>query len=250
MNRRIGSKLFGLALILSAPVGATTWGPQQVPDPIKPGGVCQVSVPASYGSYIYNWPSKYDQVFWPLTDAHGIWFCASSGFVAFIGDFKDMSDADRAKIAAYLAKNHKSGAEPELMDKLQRMEDLYALRTKDKTFQITLLRALAYLHEEHGDQAGATRLRHKALEEIRQVLAAEPGEQQRFEYLFVSAAYERKFGNDKASDEALKKLDAALASNKNEKLAEYVKYLTELKRDVPRIAPSGRLAPEPLDKKP
>ena len=72
-------------------VYSTTWGELEVDDPILEGEKCAVHQPASYGSYIYRWPSKYDQVFWPLTDSHGIWFCQESGFTAFIDDFADLS---------------------------------------------------------------------------------------------------------------------------------------------------------------
>jgi hypothetical protein len=85
-NTFLRAALFWFLLSLEA--SATTWGePQSVPDPLRQDAICKVAEPMSYGSYIYQWPSKYDQVFWPLTVPNGIWFCPESGFAAFIGEF-------------------------------------------------------------------------------------------------------------------------------------------------------------------
>jgi hypothetical protein len=90
-----------LILILSSNAFATTWGREERPDPVIDGATCAVSEPMSWGSYIYHWPSKYDQVFFPLTDEHGIWFCRESGFTAFIGDF-ELRPEEKAALAAHL----------------------------------------------------------------------------------------------------------------------------------------------------
>lgn len=50
-----------VVILASQSVFATTWGEAEVADPILTGETCQVSEPASYGSYIYHWPSKYDR---------------------------------------------------------------------------------------------------------------------------------------------------------------------------------------------
>jgi hypothetical protein len=56
------------ALLLAAiPTHATTWVEAKAKDPVS-GRSIEVQEPASYGSYIYHWPGKEDQVFWPYTD--------------------------------------------------------------------------------------------------------------------------------------------------------------------------------------
>jgi hypothetical protein len=196
----------------------------------------------SFGTYIYHWPSKFDQVFWPSTDPKGLWFCSSSGFIALMGDFDNLSDAERANVASYLA-HHKPSATPSLAEKLDLVEQLYALRTKDDGFRNRLLRVLAYMHEVDGDQAEATRLRMQALVDIRQALKADLPESQRLEYLFVSCAYEREFGDEERFAPCLKVLDDALAKSTQKDLAGYVEYLTKLKAELVKIAPGGQLAP-------
>lgn len=50
-------------LLLSINSFATTWSKLEVKDPIVKRKKCSVHEPNSYGNYIYQWPSKYDQVF-------------------------------------------------------------------------------------------------------------------------------------------------------------------------------------------
>ena len=54
------------------------------------------------GSYVYEWPEKYDQVFFPVTDGQGLWACAS-GFVGVIGDI-ELSIPEKERIEEYLDK--------------------------------------------------------------------------------------------------------------------------------------------------
>jgi hypothetical protein len=68
------SKLFAtIGILLTITAGpmasATTWGKSTVKDPVSGDGV-EVQEPMSSGSYIYEWPGKEDQVFWPATDEH------------------------------------------------------------------------------------------------------------------------------------------------------------------------------------
>ncbi len=231
-------------LALSAPLRATTWASAVVPDPIKQGAECEVSRPVSSGSYIYHWPSKYDQVFWPLTDESGIWFCAESGFTAFLEDF-DLREAERANIASYLAANYQPSPAPvTLPEKLRFLEDIYSLRDKDGEFRIRLLRALAYMYDGLNQEAAAAELRAKALEAIRAALATNLEEGQRLEYLFVASAYAHELGDEDRALETSKALDAALAASKSEEIADFVDYLRELRNDLAKSKPGGILAPE------
>lgn len=230
----------------SAPVRATTWSQTEVDDPIVKDAKCTVAGPASYGSYIYGWPSKYDQVFWPATEEGGIWFCSESGFTAFLGDFDDISDAQRASIAAYLATAYARSDAVSHRKKLELLEGCYALRAGSTEQRLKMLRALAYQYEELGDQASADSRRRTILALVLAALDTELKHAQRLEYLFVAAAYQREFGQTEASDASLTQLRAQLEKSDNKDLANYVEYLRELMADVPRIEPGGKLAPESL----
>ena len=262
-------------LIALAPCwcGATTWSEESVPDPIVEGATCSSSMPMSYGSYIYQWPEKYDQVFWPLTDRNAITVCPKSGFVSYFGDL-ELTAAEKERIAAALARlpTRLDGAR----EVLARLEAVYDLRDTKVAFDIRLLRTLAYLHEDSlEDQVAARGYRERALAAIRKELAGELEPITRLEYLFVVAAYEREFGNVDQAMVAEKELDALLdeipppaddgeddadaddedaddadASGEEvdddesaEALSGYADYLRELRKDLPRIAPGGVLAP-------
>jgi len=232
-----------LALTLAAPSRATTWGaPQPVPDPVRQGAKCYVAEPASSGSYIYQWPSKYDQVFWPLIDENGLWFCKDSGFTAFIGDFKITADERTALVNALAS--YELIKEPSLNDKLHLLQKSYDARSVDAHGKIRLLRVLAYYYEaDLKDFDGARSFRRDALEMIEAALQTALPEGDRLEYLFVSAIYYRELGDQQRSQAALQSLDESLQQSTDEKLAGYVSYLTELKKDLDKIVPGGPLIP-------
>lgn len=234
---------FVLGLTFTGTCHATTWGePKPVPDPVRQRAKCHVSRPMSYGSYIYQWPSKYDQVFWPLTDPNGIWFCPESGFTAFIGDF-ELTDDERTAVAATLA-SYKPIKHPSLREKLVLLQKCYGARRMDARMKIRLPRVLAYYYEtELRDFDGARAFRRQALEMIEAALPELP-EADRLEYLFVSAVYYREFGDLEKSKATVSALEHALEASKDEKLKDFVEYLTELKKDIDHIVPGGPLIPD------
>lgn len=230
----------------SVAAGATTWSEVSVPDPIAPKAKCSVAEPASYGSYIYSWPEKYDQVFWPLTDAHGIWFCEKSGFTAFIGDF-DLGDDEKPAIERYLDENYSGESSPGA--RLALLEGIYGLRQKDDVFRNKLLRVLARHHQDMGQFEESSRLRREALRGMLLALEGELGHQVRLEYLYVAANYQRFFGEVARSDALLVQLDELMAGSKDAEAKGYVDYLRDLVGDTARIVPGDRLDPIPAHDK-
>jgi hypothetical protein len=239
-----------LILLLSSNAFAITWGrPEERPDPVIDGATCAVSEPMSWGSYIYHWPSKYDQVFFPLTDEHAIWFCRESGFTAFIGDF-ELTPEEKAALVAHLPQvyHRQDDRTPDTSVLLQLLQESYGQRRVDREFRIRLLRVLAYDYDAGlQDYETAARLRKEALVLIVDALGTELEEGKRLEYLFVAAAYYREFGDVGSSDAKLAELNSALQGSTDEEVKGYVEYLSELQRDVARITPGGPLAPPPMD---
>lgn len=223
---------------------ATTWTDAQVDDPVA-RGKCKVREPASFGSYIYEWPDKYDQVFWPFTDAEGIWVCAKSGFAAFIGDM-ELKPVEKTRIAEYLKANPlRKSAGLGTAEKLERLQAVYALRDLDPVRRSSTVRAMAYQYESIGDQDRANGLRRSALADMKQALqgGALPADL-RLQYLFVAANYAREFADAAESDRLLAELETAiLAAAGDPKLANYADYLTALLPQARKIAPGGKLAP-------
>ena len=79
---------------------------------------------------------------------------------------------------------------------------------------------------------------------IEAALATQLPEGDRLEYLFVSAAYYREFGDLDKAGERRKLLQKSLKESSDPKLKGFVEYLTELERDLDRITPGGPLIPE------
>lgn len=229
-------------LLLPIVVQATTWVKSEVDDPIFEGKKCSVQEPASFGSYIYSWPSKYDQVFWPSTEQNGIWFCEESGFTALMGDFSDMDSTEVEKINDYLLNN--PPADSTIESKLNYLEKIYSLRVVDDAFNNRLLRILARWYQDLGNIDKANQYREGALEGIELGLKGDLGEGQRLEYLYLAANYNRQFGNEKASDAYLLELSSYIDTVQDENIEGYAEYLKDLSKETKFIKKGGLLDPE------
>lgn len=235
--------VLAVALGASAMAGAVTWAEREINDPVS-GKPCRVATLASSGSYIYDWPEKYDQVFVPVTAAEGIWFCEDSGFASFIADDK-LDHVEKERIAAFL--QQQPGLEPQrsgLADRLQRAEAIYALRDLTPERRALVHRILAYDFEALADDPQRARQhRQAALAIMLDRLADEslaPGA--RLEYLFVSANYLREYGDAARADRLLAQLEMRIANGGGETAA-YAAYLQSMLPAARTIAPGGRLAP-------
>ena len=243
---KIASVLCLLLMPVCVPIAhATTWTePQPIADPVRSGATCPVQSPSSWGTYVFHWASKYDQVFWPRTDPKGIWFCPESGYTAFMGDF-ELTPNEKAAVTTELATFYQPIKQATLNDKLVLLEKNYAARNQNANGKISLLRVLAYYHEaDLKDFDGAAAFRRKALEMIEGALSGDLQPSKRMEYLFVSAVYYREFGETEKSRESATKLKQALKENKDSELDGLVEYFTELSPEIDRIEPGGPLIPD------
>ena len=241
--RTRGAVLIWLAC-LALPASATTWGDTTIVDPVS-GKPCKVSTPASMGSYVYEWPEKYDQVFFPVTDPEGIWAC-DSGFVSMIGDIALTGD-ERQRIAAYLnGPARADGGTKEIVGKLRRAESLYALRDLLSERRALIHRILAYDFETMaGDADRAAFHRRAALEIMLGRLADETlSLATRMEYVFVSANYLREFGDTARAERLYSQLEWLVTQSAGSEVESYALYLQSLLASARTITPGGRLAPE------
>lgn len=221
---------------------ATTWTRTEVNDPILKGEKCTVHQPASYGGYIYHWPSKYDQVYWPDTTKNGLWFCQKSGFTALIGDFNGISNPEIELIRAYLRDN--APKDDSIQSKLVLLEGVYALRKTDDSFDNMLLRILARWYQSLGNLDKANNYRKKALDGIVLALQKDLEKIQKIEYLYLAANYSRQFGMNKASDDYLRNLASAIEDFENTDESGYASYIKKLSMDTQYIKAGGVLDPE------
>lgn len=139
--------LIVVLLIASGTSHSTTWSRTSVTDPIS-GKPCDVHEIASYGSYIYQWESKYDGVYWPFIDARWRWDCRESGYISFGSDFSDLTEEEVERISDYLSNPASRYGGP-----FERMEAIYKLRNKDYKFWAWFARVEAYWHQSQADHA-------------------------------------------------------------------------------------------------
>lgn len=231
---------FILALIPLV-TNATTWGASEVEDPIQKGQMCSVYEPASYGGYIYSWPSKYDQVFWPLTEEYGIWFCEKSGFTALIGDFESLTADEAQQIKQFLADNPPKDSS--LQTKLFLLEKLYSMRQKDSAFANRLLRILARWNQQLGNLAKADEYRKVAFDSIKLRLADGLDGYQKLEYLYLAANYSKQFGDNDSAEKYLGLLQQAIEQTVDENVQGFAEYLSDLMQETKFITQGGELDP-------
>jgi uncharacterized protein (DUF2225 family) len=233
-----------IALSFSTICPATSWGNAEVDDPINPSYKCKVHQAVSTGGYIYRLPSKYDQVFWPLTEQNGIWHCERTGFTALIDDFQNITPDERKSIARYLKSHYKDSVSTK--GELLLLEACYALRQTDERFKIRLLRVLAYQYQESGALDKANLYRKKALKRIQKSLKGTISENQKLEYLYVAANYTRLFGDATTSDRYIRALNAAIGQLQDKELSGFAEYLSDLVKETPRIKLGGILNPSKI----
>lgn len=195
-------KIAALPLILlafSTLVLATTWVETEVACP-----VCQTKNKfrdiMSYGSYIYNWPSKYQFIFWPRTDANVLYTCRKCYLSLFMWDFRKFPADKTAEVQGALAGISLSGSYESynripMSERLAIAEKIYAKLDRDHDFWCDFYRVQGYhlAHEKKSTEADAARRRALELAELMMSDAKRQGS--RKELLYIAGAM-RHFLND------------------------------------------------------
>jgi uncharacterized protein (DUF2225 family) len=187
-----------VALLLSGIAFATTWAPSEKTDPLTGEKVPSQGI-MSYGSYIYNWPSKSDLVFWPLTDENWICLNPKNGYAAFNSDFEELSDEEKKTVAAWLKKNYKPDNPPTShKEKLAWLERVYGQRKMDEGFWCRFYRLMAYVHRE--DEKASLAYVKKALPLLKKKLESKPDGVNRLETLYLLGEYHRRLGEGEKAE--------------------------------------------------
>ncbi len=116
LRHQIGIASVLLLALVSAAL-ATTWLPKEVTCPVC-GAVNTFQIPGSYGSYVYQEPSKYQYVFWPATTDKFLYTCKQCRYTAYMGDFEDDPERQsrRAREDARARSEHRGAARSVLRD--------------------------------------------------------------------------------------------------------------------------------------
>jgi uncharacterized protein (DUF2225 family) len=228
-----------ISLFIIGPLYAITWISAKKTDPLT-GEKIAVLEPGSWGSYIYQYRSKYDLVFFPLTDANWICFNPKNGYAAFNNDFETLPDGQKKALSAWLKENYDPSNAPKTHEeKLVWLERIYTQRKMDDEFWSRFYRLMAYVHRKNNEK----RLLYvkKAMPLLKKKLDSNPEGFERIEVLFLLGEYHRRLAQTEQAKQYFGKVKTAKYKDKDGKEQVGHPYFLELvkQREKPDIDDSS-----------
>ena len=213
-------KFFMFCVLFSLTVGlkATTWFPSKHTCPICKHEHEYQEI-GSYGGYIYQWESKYQYVYWPLTDSPSVYCCPDCYFSAYMWDFDSIPVNKTDTIRAYLAtikrdEKYKTYLEIPMITRLEIAENIYKMLGRDTEFWCKFYRVMGYHYDEDKNAARARETRLNSLSLARQMLSDTLYSGQEKENFFIMAAMYNFTGQKDSAMVYLGKADAKEYRNK------------------------------------
>lgn len=251
--RKILFLLFALFLI-ATPAYSTLFSDDTMIDPLTKEHVPSHGI-ISYGTYIYNFPSKYDLVFWPYTAEEWICLNPKNGYAAFNGDFEKLSNKEKKVLKRWLAKNYKRKQMPKShMDKLLWLEKVYGQRNMDNDFWCHFYRLMVYTCQsdqtksfEHinegsngqkpsqGDRTKCLEYMKKAMQILQTKLEGNPVGLERIETLYLLGEYNRRTGEVEKAKKYFSEAKAVEYKDENGKRKKGNPYIVELISDREKL---------------
>ena len=248
MKTRLALCLLAAALAYGATArGAAriTWFPQEFTCP-----VCKTKniflVVGSYGSYIYQDESKFELIFWPLTDSPTVYSCKQCRVSAFMGDFEALPKEKHEELRKRAeglklehtrpASSYYEGADYLRIPSTQRLlaaEQTYQVLGRDDDFWGRFYRTLGHHYEAHKQQAQADEARRKALSIAERMLADKARAGERKELLYITGAMRHFLKDDAGALKDFREAEGLKYSNGEigpEKSKNYDEFLSDLLR--------------------
>jgi hypothetical protein len=225
-----------LLLALVSNAFATTWFPKDVTCPVC-GTVNQFQVPGSYGSYVYQEPSKLQYVFWPATTDKFLYTCKQCRLTAYMGDFEAVPKDKVDELAKMLQKDAKIDGplvpyfEIPMVSRLPIAEKVYEVLGRDDTFWCEFRRVQGFHLEAASRADGARAARLKALKIAEKLL--KQASSTRKETLVIAASMRKITGDTEGAKRDLREAKAltfeskALGAESSEGLNGYLDSLIE-----------------------
>jgi hypothetical protein len=216
----------------------------------------EMEVIASYGSYIYNWPSKYQLIFWPSTTGYGVYFCEHCHLAMFMGDFQDLAKEPKekreavAKAIAPLKKKQpdKRYYQIPMIYRLKIAEAAYRQLDKDDAFWCRFYRIKGYHHAGEGDAQGAKAARRKALELAEKMIKDRVAEPPAKELIFIKGSMQYFTGQKEKAQATLQMVAETPLKPSKTITEEHAKnatlYLDGLARDTLKLVEKGEVPAE------
>lgn len=191
---------------------------------------------SSYGGYIYHWPSKFQYVYWPLTDFPSVYSCTECHFTTYMWDFDSVPDIKKDAIKSYLAtikldRKYDSYLSIPMSIRFDIAQGIYTVLERDVEFWCDFNRVAGYHYERENQPEKARDSRLASLELANQILRDSLCRGREKEYYIIKAAM-YNFTDQK--DNAVVHLNKASQFTyhnekwKEERNKEYDSYLTNL----------------------
>lgn len=227
--------ILGVIFLLTSNLNATTWFPAEHTCPVCKQKHEYQDI-GSYGGYIYNWPSKYQYVYWPLTDSQSVYCCTECYFSTYMWDFDSIPENKADTLSKFLSKVKLEKEYEDYMDipmttRLEIAENVYKILGQDNEFWCQFYRVQGYHYAREKNKEKAKESRLKSLDYASLMLSDPAYIGQEKEVIFIIAAMKNFIGQ---KDSALIYLDKASSlTYKNKKLKKdnekgLDEYLTDL----------------------
>lgn len=221
-----------LACVLSAAIAAQasaiTWTEAERADPFAEGAACVAFEPMSSGGYIYQYPSKFDLVFWPFIDPNWVWYCPESGYVSFGSEFDTLSDGERERIGTLLAERRALwGDLADTSARIDALEEIY--RARDDIDWSWLHRVLAQWRLDETARADAHRAAAVPLLQIK--LASVSGAEA-MEVVHLLGVYAHRLGQEGAAEAYFEQVRTLVWFDEAGERQRGVPYLEEIIEEV------------------
>jgi len=186
--------------VLSKPALATTWTEKDFTCP-----VCATRntfrVIMSYGTYIYQWPSKYQLIYWPVIDSNSVYCCKKCFVSVFMWDYEQLPKDKIPEITRQLAgvrigSAFTDYAKVPMSERLEIAEKIYEVLNKKTEFWCWFYRILGYHYSNEKKIDRAAQARKKALELAQKMLNDKDPEISAKELLVISAAMKHFLKDD------------------------------------------------------
>jgi hypothetical protein len=255
MRRKIEALVLTVFLGVSVAVLATTWASKEMECPLCKKST-QMEVIASYGSYIYNWPSKHQLIFWPATTGYGMYFCEHCHLAMFMGDFQDLAKEKKekrdavAKAIAPLKKKQedKRYYQIPMTYRATIAEAAYKQLDKNDAFWCRFYRIKGYHFAGEGDKKGAKAARLKALELVEKMIKDKVAEPPLKELVFIKGSMQYFTGQKDLAIATLKQVPKTPIKPSKTITEEHAKnatvYLDGLAKDTLKLIEKGEVPGE------
>jgi hypothetical protein len=203
--RKLAVGLVAAAALFSAvSLLAITYGEVEAKCPLD-GTTNKFQRWASYGSYVYQYPSKYQFLFFPYTSSYHVWSCHKCRFTAFPSDFEKLPrekvESVRQSLAALKLEPEptKDYRDVPVSERMTIAETVYRTLGASDSSWCFFYRLQGYFFEQEDKPEQAAEARRKALELAEQMAVSEEHKGVRKQLLYIAGAMHYFLGEPEAA---------------------------------------------------